>query len=96
MQNLSVYMEQMWSSGLPRHKAKRLVLQYINGVSSNPVEGRTKIYIFILLYLYYTCEQFTSGWQEILKGLQNRHVNLIMIHVHFCRNGDIRCQSLGS
>ena len=23
-------------------KAKRLVLQYINGVSSNPVEGRTK------------------------------------------------------
>jgi hypothetical protein len=26
------------------HKAKRLVLQCINGVSSNPVEGRTKIY----------------------------------------------------
>ena len=25
------------------HKAKRLVLQCINGVSSNPVEGRTKI-----------------------------------------------------
>ena len=25
------------------HKAKRLVLQYINGVSSNPVEGRTNI-----------------------------------------------------
>jgi hypothetical protein len=27
-----------------RHKAKRLVLQCINGVSSNPVEGRTKIW----------------------------------------------------
>ena len=26
------------------HKAKRLVLQCINGVSSNPVEGRTKIW----------------------------------------------------
>ena len=25
------------------HKAKRLVLQCINGVSSNPVEGRTQI-----------------------------------------------------
>ena len=25
------------------HKAKRLVLPCINGVSSNPVEGRTKI-----------------------------------------------------
>jgi hypothetical protein len=25
------------------HKAKRLVLQCINGVSSNPIEGRTKI-----------------------------------------------------
>jgi hypothetical protein len=25
----------------------------------------------------------------------NRRVNLIMIHVHFCRNGDIRGQSLG-
>ena len=25
------------------HKAKRLVLQCINGVSSNPVDGRTKI-----------------------------------------------------
>ena len=25
------------------HKAKRLVMQCINGVSSNPVEGRTKI-----------------------------------------------------
>ena len=28
-----------WSSG---YKAKRLVLRCINGVSSNPVEGRTK------------------------------------------------------
>jgi aldehyde:ferredoxin oxidoreductase len=26
----------------------------------------------------------------------SRRVNLIMIHVHFCRNGDIRGQSLGS
>ena len=26
------------------HKAKRLVLQCINGVGSNPVEGRTKIF----------------------------------------------------
>ena len=26
----------------------------------------------------------------------NRRVNLIMIHVHFCGNGDIRGQSLGS
>ena len=26
-----------------RSKAKRMVLQCINGVSSNPVEGRTKI-----------------------------------------------------
>ena len=26
-----------------KHKAKRLVLQCINGTSSNPVEGRTKI-----------------------------------------------------
>ena len=25
------------------HKAKRMVLQCINGVGSNPVEGRTKI-----------------------------------------------------
>ena len=25
------------------HKAKRLVLQCINGASSNPVEGKTKI-----------------------------------------------------
>ena len=25
-----------------------------------------------------------------------RRVNVIMIHVHFCRNGDIRGQSLGS
>ena len=25
------------------HKAKQLLLQCINGVSSNPVEGRTKI-----------------------------------------------------
>ena len=25
------------------HKARRLVLQCINGVSSNPVEGRTQI-----------------------------------------------------
>ena len=25
------------------HKAKRLVLQYINGVTSNPVEGRIKM-----------------------------------------------------
>jgi predicted membrane protein len=25
------------------HKAKRLVLQCINGASSNPIEGRTKI-----------------------------------------------------
>ena len=31
-----------WSKGTG-HKAKRLVLQCINGVSSNPVEGRTKI-----------------------------------------------------
>jgi hypothetical protein len=31
----------MWSSGLGR-----LVLQCINGVSSNPVEGRTKIWQF--------------------------------------------------
>ena len=30
-----------WSKGAG-HKAKQLVLQYINGVSSNPVEGRTK------------------------------------------------------
>ena len=30
-----------WSKAL-LHKAKRLVLQCINGVSSNPVEGRTK------------------------------------------------------
>ena len=29
----------VWGAG---HKAKRLVLQCINGVSSNPVEGRTK------------------------------------------------------
>jgi hypothetical protein len=28
----------------PQYKAKRLVLQCINSVSSNPVEGRTKIY----------------------------------------------------
>jgi hypothetical protein len=35
-----IFMERMWSSG---HKAKRLVLQCINGVSSNPVEGRTII-----------------------------------------------------
>ena len=33
----------MWSSGCSGHKAKRLVLQCINGVSSNPVEGRTQI-----------------------------------------------------
>jgi len=26
------------------HKAKRLVLQCINGLSSNPVEGRTQIW----------------------------------------------------
>ena len=31
-----------WSRGAG-HEAKRLVLQCINGVSSNPVEGRTKI-----------------------------------------------------
>ena len=35
----------MWSSGLGAgRKAKRMVLQCINGVSSNPVEGRTKIW----------------------------------------------------
>ena len=34
----------MWPSGLGAgRKAKRLVLQCINGVSSNPVEARTKI-----------------------------------------------------
>ena len=46
------------------HKAKRLVLQYINGVSSNPVEGRTKIcqlkdvwfnFQTYILYSYVTC-----------------------------------------
>jgi hypothetical protein len=31
-----------WSRAL-ENKAKRLVLQCINGVSSNPVEGRTNI-----------------------------------------------------
>jgi hypothetical protein len=31
-----------WSKGVV-HKAKRLVLQCINGASSNPVEGRTKM-----------------------------------------------------
>jgi hypothetical protein len=31
----------MWSSGLGR-RTKRLMLQCINGVSSNPVEGITK------------------------------------------------------
>ena len=30
-----------WSKGVGR-KAKRIVLQCINGVGSNPVEGRTK------------------------------------------------------
>ena len=36
--------EWMWSSGLGAgRKAKRMVLQCINGVGSNPVEGRTKI-----------------------------------------------------
>ena len=30
----------VWGAG---RKAKRMVLQCINGVSSNPVEGRTKI-----------------------------------------------------
>ena len=36
----------MWSSGLKGtgRKAKRMVLQCMNGVSSNPVEGRTKIW----------------------------------------------------
>ena len=41
-----IYMEWMWSSRVvygAGHKAKRLVLQCINGVSSNLVEGRTKI-----------------------------------------------------
>jgi hypothetical protein len=33
------------------HKAKRLVLQCINGVSSNPVEGRTNIWQLIDLIL---------------------------------------------
>ena len=36
----------MWSSGRvvkgAGHKAKRLVVPCVNGVSSNPVEGRTK------------------------------------------------------
>ena len=38
-------MERMWSSGVQGagHKAKRLVLQCINGAGSNPDEGRTKI-----------------------------------------------------
>jgi hypothetical protein len=31
-----------WSRALDV-RLKRMVLQYINGVSSNPVEGRTKI-----------------------------------------------------
>ena len=36
--------EWMWSSGLGAGRtAKRMVLQCINGVGSNPVEGRTKI-----------------------------------------------------
>ena len=36
-------------------KAKRMVLQCINGVGSNPVEGRTKIsdvYIHVYIYIY--------------------------------------------
>jgi hypothetical protein len=32
-----------WSRALDGRKAKRMVLQCINGVGSNPVEGRTKI-----------------------------------------------------
>ena len=49
------------------HKARRLVLQCINGVSSNPVEGRTQILqlnniiltlfglIFRHIYIYMSC-----------------------------------------
>ena len=54
------------------HKAKRLVLECINGVSSNPVEGRTKIwqhtnliltlcgFIFRRIYI----EAQTIQWQK--------------------------------
>ena len=42
--SLNVYRVWMWSSGLGTgRKAKRMVLQCINGAGSNPVEGRTKI-----------------------------------------------------
>ena len=53
------------------HKAKRLVLQCINGVSSNPIEGRTKYcqlkdlvlrplsLIFRRIYIYYTINLVT-------------------------------------
>jgi hypothetical protein len=50
------------------HKVKRLVLQCINGVSSNPVEGRTKscqlkdsntIWFNVQTYIYiYVCTWF--------------------------------------
>jgi hypothetical protein len=40
-----------------RHKAKRLVVQCINGVSSNPVEGRTTIcQLKDLILIYITIE----------------------------------------
>ena len=87
-----------------RHKSKRLVLQCINGVSTNPVERRTKfdssknimltllglifIPIYIIQYLPSIKSNFEIPWDRCSVWLSPAQMSYVYLQIFHTREGN--------